>query len=164
MLNVASSNCSPLWHEFRSCLLVFCAFASFRVRNWEQTIFWENRWTNDIALKYALRYLYKLAVGKKLTVVRTLFKFKRNVQGLFMSFDLTTPTTNKIFHQLHEFNIIMESLVLSSDDDSISWPASSDNFFSVKSYYALLNDGSLRSQHDNDIWKCNASFKIKVFT
>ena len=40
----------------------------------------------------------------------------------------------------------MESLVLSSDDDSISWPASSDDLFSVKSCYALLNDGDIRSQ------------------
>ena len=54
--------------------------------------------------------------------------------------------------------------MLSSNDVSISWLASSDNLYSVKSCYALLNDGGLRSQHGNDIWKCNAPLKIKVFT
>ena len=108
---MASSNCSPLWQEFRLCLPVFCAFASFRVRNGEQTIFWGNRWADGIALKYALPDLYKSAVGKKLTMAKTLFKFRRNVWGLFMDFDLNTPIANKILHQLHEFNIIMESRV-----------------------------------------------------
>ena len=60
-----------------------------------------------------------------------------------MSIDLTSLIANKLLQQLHEFNIIMESLVLSSDDDSITWPTSSDNLFTVKSCYALLNDGGL---------------------
>ena len=84
--------------------------------------------------------------------------------GIYLSFDPNAPTTNKIFHQLHEFNIIMRSLVLNSDNDSISWSASSDNLYSVKSCYALLNDGGFRSQHGMDIWKCSAPLKIKVFT
>ena len=108
--------------------------------------------------------LYELAVGKKLIVARIFSKHRRNDQGLFMSFDLNTHTTNKIFHQLQEFNIIMESLMLGSENDSISWSASVDRLYSVKSCYVLLNDGRLRVLHARDIWKCKAPLKIKVFT
>ena len=80
-----------------------------------------------------------------------------------MSFDPNVPTANKVFHQLIEFNTIMEALELSPDNDSISWSASSDNLYSVKSCYALLNDGGLRSLYGLDIWKCKVPIKTKVF-
>ena len=75
-----------------------------------------------------------------------------------------TPLVNKIFQQLLEFNAILESLVLSSDIDSMSWSVSSNKFYSMKSCYAILNDGGLRSQHAMDIWKCKVPLKTKVFS
>ena len=78
-------------------------------------------------------------------------KHRRNDFGLFMPFDPNTPLANKIFQQLLEFNAILESLVLSSDIDSMSWSVSSNKLYSVKSCYAILNDGRLKSQHAMNI-------------
>ena len=145
-------------------LPVFCTFSKFSVRNGEHAIFWENRWIDGITLKYSLSNLYDLAVGKKLTVAKVYSKHRRNYLGLFMPFDPNTPLANKIFHQLLEFNAILESLVLSSENDAMSWSVSSNKLYSVKSCYAILNDGGLRSQHAMDIWKCKVPLKTKVFT
>ena len=117
-----------------------------------------------MALKYSLLDLYDLAVGKKFTVARVFSKFRRNDMTLFKPFDPNSPIAPKIFHQLLKFNAILESLVLNPDRDSISWSVSSNTIYSVKSCYALLNDGGLRALYANDIWKCNAPLKIKVFT
>ena len=105
-----------------------------------------------------------LVVGKKLTVAKVFSKHRRNDLSLFMLFDSNTPIASKIFHQLLEFDAIMEFLVLSLDNDAISWSVSLEKLYSVRSCYALLNDGGLRSQHVMDIWKCNAYLKTKVFT
>ena len=100
--------------------------------------------------------LYKLAVGKKFTVARMLSKHRRNYLNFFMPFDPNAPTANNVFHQLLDFNSIMDDLVPSPENDSISWFASSDNLYSVKYCYGLLNDGGLRSMYGLDIWKCIA--------
>ena len=105
LLNVSSSNCSPLWQEFRLCFPIFCAFTKFSVKNGEQAIFWENRWADGIALKYSLLDLYELAIGKKLTVARIFSKHRRNDLSFFMPFDPDIPTTNKIF--INRLNLIL---------------------------------------------------------
>ena len=119
-LNVSSRNCSLLWQELKLCFLVFCAFSKFSVRNGEHAIFWKNRWVDNIALKYSLPNLYDLTIGKKLTIAKVYSKHRRNDLGLFMPFDPNTPLAYKIFQQLLKFNTILESLVLSSDIDSMS--------------------------------------------
>ena len=77
-----------------------------------------------MTLKYSLRDLYDLAVGKKFTVVRVFSKFRRNDITLIKPFDPNSPITPKIFHQRLKFNAILEFLVLNPDRDSISWSVS----------------------------------------
>ena len=80
-----------------------------------------------------------------------------------MPFDPYVPNANSVFLQILEFNSIMDNLVLSTENDSISWSASSDNLYPVKSCYGLLNDGGLRSIYGLDIWKCIVPLKTKIF-
>ena len=150
---MAIGKCSLIWQELRFCFPVLSAFSCFRVNNGEQTIFWENKWIDGITLKYTLPELCEISVYKKLIVARTLSKFKRNYKDLFNFIDLASPIANKIYQQMHEFMNILEPLDLNSDDDVILWPPSTDNLFSVKTCYALLNDGGLRSQYRINIWK-----------
>ena len=45
----------------------------------------------------------------------------------------------------------------------MQWILTANNTFSIKSYYVSLNDGGLRSQLRNNIWKSSIPLKIKVF-
>ena len=57
----------------------------------------------------------------------------------------------------------MESLALSNEEDKMQWILTTNTTFSVKSCYASLNDGGLRSQFRNSIWKSLVPLKIKNF-
>ena len=104
-----------------------------------------------MALKYSMPDLYKLAIGKKFTVARMLSKHRRNELNFFMPFDPYVPNANNVFLQVLDFNSIMDNLVLSTENDSISWSASSNNLYTIKSCYGLLNFGGLRSIYSLDI-------------
>ena len=67
-------------------------------------------------------------------------------------------------HLLHHFNGIINSVFLSSEDDSISWMFVENKEFSVKSCYNILNDGGLISAFRTNIWKSIAPLKVKIFS
>ena len=95
--------------------------------------------------------LYKLAIDKKFTVARLLSKHRRNELNFFMPIDPYASNVNNVLLQVLNFNSIMDNLVLSNENDSICWSASSNNLYIVKSCYGLLNDGGLRSINGLDI-------------
>ena len=135
------------------------------MNNGQHTIFWENKWFDNITLKYALPNLYHISLNKKLTVAKILSYFRTNYVDLFSSIDISSPDAYilAIAQQLHKFISIMESLKLNTEVDDILWTPSADNSYSVKTCYALINDGGIRSQYRKHIWKYCAPLKIKIF-
>ena len=102
-------------------------------------------------------------MNRKFSMVRMVAKHRRNDQNFFKPIDPFDPNANNVFLQILNFNAIMDNLVLRNGDDSIDWTASSNNLFSVKSCYDLLNDGGLRSNVSFDIWNCSVPLKTKLF-
>ena len=92
-----------------------------------------------------------------------LMKYSVNHLVIFNNNSIGSFNFIQISSQLHKFINIMESLSLSSEEDNLQWTLTSNNIFSVKSCYGFLNDGGLRSQFMNSIWKCSAPLKIEVF-
>ena len=160
---MVTNKSSPLWQEFRACSPIVNAFSRFRVNNGEKVIFWESRWVDNIALKYALPELYQISANKEYTVARILSKFRTSHIGLFSIQSITSFVANLISLQLHKFINIMESLDLNSEDNDILWSSSADNIFSVKTCYNQLNDGGLRFQFRLNIWKSCVPLKINFF-
>ena len=91
ILNVAANKSSPLWQELKSCFPILSAFFHFQVNNGQNTIVWENRWFDDVALKYTLPDLYHISVNKKLTVAKMLLNFRANHVDLFSIIDISSP-------------------------------------------------------------------------
>ena len=56
----------------------------------------------------------------------------------------------------------MDTLELNTKVDDILWTPSTDNSYSVKTCYVLINDGGIRSQYRKHFWKCYAPLKIKI--
>ena len=135
------------------------------MNNGQHTIFWKNRWFDNITLKYTLPDLYHISLNKKLTVAKMLSYFRTNNVDLFSSIDISSPVAYilALAQQLHKFICIMESLDLNTEDDDILWTLSADNSYLVNTCYALINDGGIRSQYRKHIWKCCAPLKIKIF-
>ena len=84
-------------------------------------MFWESKWVNNIALKYALPDLYQIFSNKKYTMVKMLSKFRTSHIGLFNNHSIRSFFANQISPQLHQFINIMESLDLNVEDDNILW-------------------------------------------
>ena len=55
-------------------------------------------------------------------------------------------------------------VLLSNEEDSISWLLTQSKAFSIKSCYETLNDGGLHSTFKTNIWKNAAPLKVKLFT
>ena len=87
-------------------------------------------------------------------------KFSTNHLDIFNNNSISSFNANQISLQLHQFTNIMESLALSNEEDKIQWILRANNTFSVKSCHVLLNDGGLRSQFRNNIWKSSVPLKI----
>ena len=90
-------------------------------------------------------------------------KFCTNHLDIFNNNSISSFNANQISSQLHQFTNIMESLALSNEEDKMQWILITNNTFPVKSCYVSLNDGRLRSQFRNNIWKSSVPLKIKVF-
>ena len=135
------------------------------MNNGQHTIFWEYRWFESAAFKYSLPDLYHISLNKKLSVVRMLMHFRSNSVDLFGNIDAFSSDAYilALAQQLHKFINIMESLQLNTEVDVIMWTLTANKFYSVKSCYALINDGGIRSQYNKHIWKCCASLKINIF-
>ena len=135
------------------------------MNNGQHTIFWKHRWFDNVVLKYALPDLYHISLNKKLSVAKMLLYFRSNSIDLFSSIDLSSSAAYilALAQQLHKFISIMESLQLNSEVDDILWTLFANNSYSVKTCYALINDGGIRSQFCKHIWKCSAPLKIKIF-
>ena len=64
---------------------------------------------------------------------------------------------------IRHFNGIINSVFLSSEEDSISWTLSESKNFTVKSCYDILNDRGLRSVFKTSIWRSAAPLNVKFF-
>ena len=58
---------------------------------------------------------------------------------------------------------LLNSTQFTDGDDSISCFLTNSNNFTVKSCYAILNDGECRSLYKKSIWKSAAPLKVKIF-
>lgn len=90
-------------------------------------------------------------------------KYSVNHLAIFNNNSIGSFNSTQFSSQMHQFITIMVSLNLSSGEDNLQWILTSNQIFFVKSCYDFLNDGGLKSQFMNNIWKCVALLKIKVF-
>ena len=105
LLNVASNRTSPFWQELRAYFPIINTLSSFTLNNGEKIFFWENKWTNNTALKYTLPNLYYISTNKKCTVETMLMKYSINHLAIFNNNSIGSFNSTQFSSQLHEFII-----------------------------------------------------------
>jgi len=127
-----------------------------KVRSGSQTIFWEDVWLGDCALKTQFHNLYNFCSDTNVTMADVLragtcnLKFRHTL----------------IQHELEEWenlSDILESVHLCGGRDEILWLLESKRRYSTKSLYRMMTFGGVKNPIMMEVWKCKVTLKIQIF-
>ncbi|GJZ17045.1 hypothetical protein Tco_0553168 [Tanacetum coccineum] len=128
-----------------------------KVGNRLNTLFWEDRWLDDLALKHKFLRLYALDNHKQITVVE-----KINYASMVDTFR-RTPRGGAEEEQLGFLLSRMDGLILTNIPDHCVWSLEATGEFSVKFVRQLINDSILPKEEVATRWVKVIPIKINVF-
>lgn len=144
---------SHFWQGLMKVKEVFLSFCKKKLGNGGRTNFWEDLWIGDVPIKFPR--LYNLTFNHKISVARVFDKgwgcirFRRTLWG----------ETAVMWEQLQN---LCADVVLTDDEDSLSWTLTKSGIFSVQSMYLALKISQVKWPH-RKLWFVRVPLKVKVF-
>ncbi|GJZ69586.1 RNA-directed DNA polymerase, eukaryota, reverse transcriptase zinc-binding domain protein [Tanacetum coccineum] len=161
-------NCSKSGHKYiwRDIIQVMDAykkqgvdlynFMKKKLCNGANTLFWEDVWCGNMALRHKYSRLYALELDKKVVVADKL------AQISFISSFRRVPRSGVEQNQLKDLMVAIEGVLLAVMDDRWSWSLEGSGDFSVASVRKLLDDKRLPIVSSQTRWIKAVPIKVNI--
>ncbi|WMV40391.1 hypothetical protein MTR67_033776 [Solanum verrucosum] len=151
---------SGIWRSIRNLWIKFFNKCKIKVGNGGRTLFWEDKWVDQVTLRNRFPILFNMSLQKEATI-----REMRDNQGWDLRFrrHLNDWEVNKIVELL---NILGQCKDLNTDEDNLFWNPDEQGRFSVGSTYrSSQRPGThIGGWPWKMIWKVKIPFKIACFT
>lgn len=133
MLALQSSGvgCSPFWQSLLGVNHLFQQYSIRIVGDGRKTLFWKDRWHNQVPLASTFPRLFLITFSKDITLHRV------KTEGLGC-IQLRRRLVGETIDQWEQLQLIVDSVVLSSEPDSVRWTIGNTGVFTVRSLYIQL--------------------------
>ncbi|WMV30226.1 hypothetical protein MTR67_023611 [Solanum verrucosum] len=149
-----------VWRSIRNLWIKFFNKCKIKVGNGGRTLFWEDKWVDQVTLRNRFPILFNMSLQKEATI-----REMRDNQGWDLRFrrHLNDWEVNKIVELL---NILGQYKDLNTDEDNLSWNPDEQGRFSVGSAYrSSQRPGThIGGWPWKMIWKVKIPLKIACFT
>ncbi|WMV55620.1 hypothetical protein MTR67_049005 [Solanum verrucosum] len=151
---------SEVWRSIINLWIKFFNKCKIKVGNGGRTLFWEDKWVDQVTLRNRFPILFNMSLQKEATI-----REMRDNQGWDLRFrrHLNDWEVNKIVELL---NILGQCKDLNTNEDSLFWNPDEQGRFSVgPAYRSSQRPGThIGGWPWKMIWKVKIPFKIACFT
>jgi hypothetical protein len=150
------SHCSPFWKGVMWAAKSAKVGYSWKVGRGDKVLFWEDVWFGHCSLAIVFWDLYIIANEQHCTIASVW-------DGVNLKISFRRTVSQELYNRWLELVNLIASASFSEEEDSPVWMFHPSGVYSVKSFYAIVNNGGIVPVHTPAVWKLVVPPRIHIF-